>query len=85
MEDADEIEGSNRPHAGRDDEQRVAFDQEGDAAHAPDERRLQFTRKDLDRYGFSENCPRCSAIENGDYKTKRNHTEACRQRIYAQM
>jgi hypothetical protein len=38
--------------------------------------------KDLERYGYSDDCPRCSDIQRGNLRSFRNHTDQCKMRIY---
>ena len=39
-------------------------------------------RADLDKYGYTDGCPRCEAMKAGNHATDKNHTEWCRIRIY---
>ena len=49
-------------------------------------RRTPITKKDLDDYGLSENCPRCEhTLRYGHGRTTKGHSEQCRSRIYEQM
>ncbi len=48
-----------------------------------DIRRFRITDKVLEKYSASDQCPGCEAKAAG--RTHRPHSEACRQRIYAQM
>ena len=38
--------------------------------------------RDLERYGYTEDCPRCRDIQNGNNVTFQNHAEHCKLRIY---
>ena len=40
---------------------------------------------DINKYGLTENCPRCAAHKRCDYSMAVSHTEARRQLIYSQM
>ena len=46
---------------------------------------LRITKQDLDKYGFTEGCPRCENTKMGDTITNSNHWESCRRRIYRSM
>ena len=78
-----QIESDPKPHENRDDGLREQLD--GEPQPDRQTRRLKITRKDHETYGFTENCPRCDAIQMGDFQTNKNHTETCTERIYTQM
>ena len=46
-------------------------------------RRLKITLRDLGRYGFSKNCPKCRCHSQNRHTLghRMHHTEACRARI----
>ena len=37
---------------------------------------------DLDKYGYTDDCPRCDDIQRGNNRSFRNHTDPCKLRIY---
>ena len=45
--------------------------------------RMKITRNDLLRYGYSEGCPKCADMRNGNLLTNKAHSDECRYRIYA--
>ena len=47
-------------------------------------KRIRITRADLDKYGYTDGCPRCEAIKAGNHATEKNHTEWCRIRVYGE-
>ena len=38
--------------------------------------------RDLERYGYTDDCPRCSDIKRGNHRSFRNHTDPNKIRIY---
>ena len=38
--------------------------------------------RDLERYGYTDGCARCNDLQTGSSRSYRNHTDACRLRIY---
>ena len=76
------IEESSAPH--------VSDDQTGDgddvALNPADvkkiDKQLRISMKDLQEFGFTEKCGRCSDLQAGVFKTKRLHTTDCRMRLY---
>ena len=79
----EQIEEDTYPHLGKDDKPREEEDPDV-AAHKKAQMRLRITVKDLDKYGYSDNCPRCNMHLMG--KTSGvNHSEACRARLYKAM
>ena len=38
--------------------------------------------RDLERYGYTDECPRCTDIQRGNLRSFRNHTDQCKMRIY---
>ena len=42
----------------------------------------RITVRDLEKYGFSERCPRCSDLQAGDANSKKHHSDECRLRLY---
>ena len=50
-------------------------------------RRLKIDLKDLGRYGFTKDCPKCSLHSQNRHREahKEHHTEQCRSRIYEKM
>ena len=38
----------------------------------------------LDKYGYTDGCPRCETMKVGNYATDKNHTEWCRIRDYGE-
>ena len=45
-------------------------------------RRCRITKKDLDKYGYTYNCPRCIDLEAGHHRTNRCLNDECRLRMY---
>ena len=48
-------------------------------------RRARIKKEDLDRYGYTEGCPRCMNTQVGDTISTSNHWESCRRKIYRLM
>ena len=49
-------------------------------------RQTSIKKADVDAYGHTPGCPRCDhALRYGWGRTKRQHSTACRERIYAEM
>ena len=73
------------PHMNADDfsRDRAAGAEEGGARRQRP--RLRITLRDLRAYGYSENCPRCTALQKGDARSTAHHTDACRERIEAAL
>ena len=46
------------------------------------DKQLRITLKDLQEFGFTDGCPRCEAMQAGEYRTKKLHSEECRLRLY---
>ena len=47
---------------------------------------LRITREDLERYGYTEGCPRCMHTQLGVVKhINSNHWDSCRRRVYRRM
>lgn len=44
-------------------------------------RRLYFTKRDLDKYGYTAGCAACDATRSGKRSTGVQHTPACRERM----
>ena len=42
---------------------------------------IRITQPDLDRFGYSDDCPRCRDLENTG-KSNRRHNDSCRLRLY---
>ena len=84
------IESEMDPHAAAVDvevEQKNAGDGAIQADGVEDNRnapRVRITQRDLNRYGYSNNCPRCRELQRGRHLTKEKHSEECRLRIYGQ-
>ena len=38
--------------------------------------------RDVERYGYTEDCPRCLDIQRGNLRSFRNHTDLCKLRMY---
>ena len=75
----DGVERSEEPHAMSDFEQ---VDKDDRAFAEIMSRRTRITRADLDKYGFTDGCPRCEALRAGAPDTTKHHSEDCRFRIY---
>ena len=76
------IEESGGPHEHADetgDADDIAI---GPAVTDQLDRTLRITLKDLREYGFTPNCPRCTDLQDGRYKSTRKHNNECRLRIY---
>ena len=95
QDDADSIiEYFANPHLLIDSEQRAALDDESKVdvelhlcLHV--DRRLpslRITKGDLDRYGYTDECPRCTHTKMGVvHHINSNHWDSCRRRVYRQM
>ena len=46
------------------------------------DRQLRITQIDLDRYGYSDGCPKCTDLRNGKKISSKPHNDQCRVRIY---
>ena len=46
--------------------------------------RIRITRRDLENYGYTPDCPRCEQLRTGRINSDANHSEECRHRIYAE-
>ena len=83
ISDSDDfLEESASPHVsddqtGEDDDAVI-----GPADVSKLDKQLRITLKDLQDFGYSDKCPRCSDLQKGIFKTKRNHSTDCRMRIY---
>ena len=42
---------------------------------------MYIRRKDLETFGYTEDCVACRIIQSGRYRSGVNHSEFCRQRI----
>ena len=47
-------------------------------------KRVRITQADLNKYGYSEGCPRCTDLSRGHHKTNKSHSEECCIRIYGE-
>ena len=47
--------------------------------------RYRITKKECSRYGYTQDCIRCTRLQLGDNSTSCNHSEACRKRFYHLM
>ena len=47
-------------------------------------RKIRITKTDLDKYGYSDNGPRCEALRAGALDTNKHHSEDCRFRMYGE-
>ena len=56
---------------------RQKFDHEVD-------KRTRIMRADLDKYDYTDRCPRCEAINTDNHATDKNNTEWCRIRVYGE-
>ena len=85
--DFDSVEASASPHANADADN---VDREADSSvpvevrqRAPAlDRQVRITRKDLEKFGYEPECPRCEDLQAGRFKSKRNHSDVCRLRMY---
>ena len=74
----DNIEHVHDPHA------HAAEDVEpADIPAMPPRRRVRITYSDLQKYGFTDGCSRCSCYRDGAHRRARfhKHSETCRARI----
>ena len=46
-------------------------------------RRLRISRQDIEKYGFTVNCPGCRAVNRG--QAAQNHSEECRKSILEEI
>ena len=82
ISDSDDfLEESASPHVsddqtGEDDDAVI-----GPADVSKLDKQLRITLKDLQDFGYSDKCPRCSDLQKGIFKTKRNHSTDSRMRI----
>ncbi len=53
------------------------------AGEPPEHRRVYLTRADLDRHGYTQDCPGCAAAQSG--QKPRTHSEGCRARLEEAM
>ena len=47
-------------------------------------RRIRITRPDIERFGYTPGCPRCTAMEVGDHESTAGHNDTCRTRMYGE-
>ena len=80
--DSDEIEADPAPHEPNEEAPPPPSADDAAESRAAARRRLRITMKDLGRYGYTGGCPRCADLEFGNVKTKKLHSEECRDRIY---
>ena len=74
----DKVEKSEEPHAMADFEQ---VDKQDQDFVEKLKRKIRITKTDLDKYGYSDNCPRCEALRAGALDTNKHNSEDCRFRI----
>ena len=73
------------PHANKDDSalkddgQSLKFDS-SDVKKL--DRSIRITAKDLEYFGYSDNCPRCADLQAGISNSAKHHTDECRLRMY---
>ena len=81
----DLLEEQLDPHSNADATEDKSTDV-GDAPFTPP-RRVKITLKDLERLGFTENCPKCALYQSRQTIRAQNahHSEACRQSIYKKL
>ena len=48
------------------------------------DRQIHITKADLETFGTTPGCPRCTDIDFGRHKTTKNHSRECRLRMYLQ-
>ena len=53
------------------------------AGEQPEHRRVYITRADLDRHGYTQDCPGCAAAQSN--QRPRTHSEGCRARLEEAM
>ena len=78
------VEELQNPHVNADDDliqNDGSIPIDGENAKKLD-KQLRITLRDLNDFGFSERCPRCSDLQEGRYSSKKNHSQECRLRIY---
>ena len=78
------IEEVDDPHADRDAKERSELEGEDDDPMKAQRNVIhgRITEKDLRKYGYSDNCPRCTDLQRGLRKTQRHHSDECRLRVY---
>ena len=79
------VEEHADPHANLDREDELPADGEPSDAveRAPKALDIRITKADIERFGYSDDCPRCHDLESSG-KSYRHHTDACRLRFYLQ-
>ena len=70
------------PHIGKDDQPQEEENPESARSKAP--MRMRITVRDLEKYGYTDGCPRCNMHLTGR-KSGVNHSEECRARLYKAM
>ena len=80
---SDDIEATEQPH--EPNEEDTADHVLGEEDEQSASRRVRITMKDLKRHGFTSGCPRCIDLERGKSTSRRNHSEACRARMYQKL
>ena len=90
--DFESVEVSADPHANADADQHDGHEGDGgDREDVPEEvrrrapalnRQIRIAKKNLDQFGYEPGCPRCEDLQAGRFKSKRNHNDACRPRMY---
>ena len=77
----EKIEEDIQPHLGLDDQPEENM---GEDVNSKAPMRMIITLRDLEKYGFTKNCPRCNMHQLGKVSGV-NHSEECRLRIYQSM
>ena len=85
VEETNEVESREDPHREMQHElEKEAETNQGTEAREKNAMRL--TRSIYEKYGYTENCPRCQYYQTSTgVLAKRNHTPRCRLRLYEAM
>ena len=78
------VESFEDPHANLDAAERSRLDDDAPAVQDQVSSRLRITKRDVEKYGVSDNCAKCARYTLGEDPIG-GHTEACRQRFYRLM
>ena len=46
------------------------------------DRQIRITQKDIEQFGYTENCPKCTDLQRGKIITSKPHSQECRLRMY---
>ena len=62
-----------------------APERDGASAEAPIPRDVRFDEDLVKRYGLTEGCPKCAAIQQGDTRPGARHSQTCREKVKEAM